>query len=314
MFSRLLIVGQKWIESGKWTWLLAPISWVWGAVVYVKNQLYDRKWFLGFNAGKTVVCVGNITAGGTGKTPFVHFLAKQFPGRKVAILSRMADEAALLSRRLPSISIYAGKNRASLARRAVEEGADLLILDDGFQHRKLQRDFDIVLLDGADPFGKGRFLPWGFLRDSPKRLERLAEAAQVFVRGEHFQLKVQRILDQNERPIHQIRGWEISVFCGIAKPHSFKKTLADLGVRTVSQWILADHQAADPKRLRDFAIRSKALGAKALICTEKDFVKLPAKFDIPLPILFLEMEMELLGEKNRWEKLIEKIDRKINNR
>lgn len=312
--SSLLLAGQKLIEKGAFAWLFAPISWIWGFVAFVKNQLYDRKWLPIYQVGRTVVSVGNITAGGTGKTPFVHLLAQRFSHRKVAILSRgygaMPDEPALLARRLPSVSIYVGKDRAELARKAVEKGAELLILDDGFQHRRLHRDFDVVLMDEGDPFGKGHYLPWGFLRDSPKRL---GQADAVFIRGKHLKLTVKRVLDRDERPIANLEGWRVGLFCGIAKPASFKKTVVDLGAIPVAEWILADHQLADPIKLAHFADRCKALGAKALICTEKDFVKFSQENQTLLPILFLEMDMEICAEKDRWEKLVEKIDQKIDN-
>ncbi len=314
MHPRILLAGQKFIEAGIFSWIFAPVSWLWGFAVFLKNRLYDSRWLLGYQAGRVVVSVGNITAGGTGKTPFVHLLAKSFSHRKVAILSRgygqMPDEPALLARRLPGVSVFVGKDRAALAKKAVEEGAELLILDDGFQHRRLHRDLDVVLLDGKDPFGKGHYLPWGFLRDSPLRL---SQAEAVFVQGEHFKLNVRRILDVCENPIAGIRGWKIGLFCGIAKPASFKKTLIDLGAEAVDEWILADHQWADPKQVADFSDRCKALGAKALVCTEKDFIKLPKKIGASLPILFLEMEMEIIKDRDRWEKLIEKIDQKIDN-
>lgn len=222
----------------------------------------------------------------------------------------MPDEPALLARRLPRVSIYIGKDRAALAKKAVEEGAELLILDDGFQHRRLHRDFDLVLMDENDPYGKGHYLPWGFLRDSPKRL---AQADAVFWRGVHFKLTVKRILDRDQKPIDNIKGWRVGLFCGIAKPGSFKKTIVSLGADPVAEWILADHQLARDKPMADFAARCKALGAKALICTEKDFVKLSKENQTVLPILFLEMEMEICGETVHWEKLVEKIDQKIDN-
>lgn len=316
--SKLLLFGQTLIERG--AWFFAPISFIWGAVSFLKNWLYDRDLLPTVSAGKTVVSVGNIVAGGTGKTPLVLLLASQFPHRKIAILSRgygsVADEPALLARRLPQAKIYIGKNRSALALQAVKEGAELLVLDDGFQHRKLRRDFDLVILDGADPYGKGHFIPWGFLRDSPKRLE---EASALFVRGPGFpaaiqvELSIRRILDLGGREIPSLSGWKVGLFCGIAKPHSFKNTLSGLGAQAVDEWILADHEPASPKQLAAFASKCKSLGARVLVCTEKDFIKLPQGIDSPLPILFLEMELKIVRNREKWELLIEKIDQKIDN-
>ena len=313
---KILFWGQEFIERGA-SVLLAPISWIWGLVSICKNQLYDGGWLPIHRVRRTVVSVGNLVAGGTGKTPLVHLLARTFAARKVAILSRgygtIPDEPLLLGRRLPLAKIYVGKNRVASAKKAIAEGAELLILDDGFQHRKLGRDFDLVILDGKDPFGKGHYLPWGFLRDSPKRL---GAADALFVQKGGFpgavQVKtvVSRILDLQEKEISSIEGWRVGLFHGIAKPDRFKKTVVDLGAEVVAQWVLADHEPADLEKIHSFC---KDLNVNALICTEKDFVKLPKGISLPFPILFLEVEMEIVEGQKEWEKLIEKIDQKIDN-
>lgn len=285
----LLFYGQKLIERG--AWYFAPFSWLYACGVFCRNWLYDHKWLSISKVPSVVVSVGNIVAGGTGKTPFVHMLAKRFAHRKVAILSRGygSDEPILLANRLPNVKVYVGKDRAALAKKAE---ADLLILDDGFQHRRLHRDFDIVL-EGE----KTHYLPWGFLRDSPKRLK---SANAVFKIGD-LKLKVVRILDSKKQEIPSIRGWKVAIFCGIANPKRFKKTVEDLGAEIIAEKIFGDHEPADLAKLPK---------ASALICTEKDFVKLPPT---DLPIYYLEVEMEVV-DRNKWEKLIEKIDQKIDNR
>jgi tetraacyldisaccharide 4'-kinase len=318
--SKFLLWGQRLIENG--AWFLAPLSWIWGFVALCKNSLYDRGWLPTSRINRPVVSVGNIVAGGTGKTPLVHLLASRFPHRNVAILSRgygeMPDEPLLLQRRLPKAKVYIGENRVKLARRAMAEGAQLLILDDGFQYRKLHRDFDLVILSGADPFGKGHYLPRGFLRDSPKRL---ASADALFISGKgafsfpHISLQVQvdQILDFSERPVATIRGWPVAFFCGIAKPAAFKKTIVDQGAHIVAEWTLADHEQADENALRSFVSKSKSLGARALICTEKDFIKLNPYIRCDLPVLFLEISFRVSEGQNEWENLIAKIDQKIDN-
>ncbi len=261
----------------------------------------------------TVVSVGNIVAGGTGKTPFVHLLAKTFSHRRVAILSRgfgkMPDEAMLLQRRLPQVKVYVGKDRAALAKKAAADGAELILLDDGFQHRRLHRDFDIVLLRQDDPFGKGHYLPWGFLRDSPNRLK---EADAVFTGGLDFEPAATRILGGEGE--ETLQGKSVGLFCGIGNPRSFKKTVEDLGASIAAQWILADHQPASLEHLARFADRCKSLGASALVTTEKDFIKLLSPVSAALPILYLEIELRLTGGRQKWENLIAKIDQKIDNR
>lgn len=246
-----------------------------------------------FKVDVPVISIGNIVAGGTGKTPLVHLLAKNFSKTKrVAILSRgfgpMPDEPMLLARRLPNVCVYVGKDRVALAKQAVKEGAELIFLDDGFQHLRLHRDLDIVLHRG----GKEHYLPWGFLRDSPRRLKR----AEV-VDTKDTKLVLKRILNVRGEEIPSIRGWEVGIFCGIARPERFKRTVEELGARVAGEVYFADHEPAD----------LSLLGRGVWICTEKDFVKLPRT---DLAIYFLEMEMQVDG----LEKIIEKIDQKIDNR
>jgi tetraacyldisaccharide 4'-kinase len=306
---KMLSLGRRLIERG--AWYFAPFSWIFAAAIFCRNKLYDLKWIGSIRVDCTVVSVGNIVAGGTGKTPFVQMMAAAFASRKVAILSRgygkIPDEAMLLKRRLPNVKIYVGKDRALNAKRAIEEGSELILLDDGFQHRRLFRDFDIVLERAEDPFGKGHYLPWGFLRDSPKRLRK---ADAVFSKGRDFRHRAVRILDEKEEEV-SIQGWRVGLFSGIASPSSFKKTVDGLGADVVFEWHLGDHEMAHPVLLERFAARCKALGARALITTEKDFIKGPR---CSLPIVFIEIEIEWMEGKTRWEKLIAKINQEIDNK
>ncbi len=318
----MLLWGQKRIEKG--AWFFAPISLIWGFVSLWKNFLYDRKWKVPNKVSSVVVSVGNLVAGGTGKTPFVHLLASRFSHLPIAILSRgygkIPDEALLLQRKVKNARIYIGKDRVKLARQASQEGAKLILLDDGFQYRRLHRDFDLVLLGGSDPFGKNHYLPWGFLRDHPKRLE---QANGIFVTGKpthlvkdphvRLEVKVERILDVHEKEVGSIQGWDVAIFCGIAKPHLFRQTVEGLGANVVFAWNLADHEKGEENSLRAFAIQAKDLGAKALVCTEKDFVKWENPPEVCLPILFLEIFLTIAEGFPLWENLIAKISQKIDN-
>lgn len=314
MLNRILLWGQKRIEKGS-SWILAPFSFIWGVVSFCRNFLYDVKLLHVTKVACPVVSVGNIVAGGTGKTPLVHLLAMQFKDRRIAILSRgykTEDEPKLLARRIKHAKVYIGKNRVALAKRALEEGAELMILDDGFQHRKLHRDFDLVILHGADPFGKGHFLPWGFLRDHPSRLK---QADAVFLNSSyessnyiHVDIQVNSISDGVKNVA--IDGKNVAIFCGIAKPDLFKKTVRQLGANIVHEWILADHEKAED--IERFALVAKTEGADAILCTEKDFVKLSLE-DCALPIYFVEISLVVTAGQDCWEKLIAKITQKIDN-
>jgi len=289
--NKFLYYGQRLIEKGPF--YLAPFSFIYAFIIFCRNELYNRGLLPVYRVNPTVVSVGNIVAGGSGKTPFVHLLAQQFFGKKIAILSRgygeMPDEAILLARRLPHVQVCVGKDRVALAKQ-IE--ADLIILDDGFQHRRLHRDVDIVLGSRV-----GRYLPWGFLRDSPKRVEQAD-----FVFKDELKLKVKRILDLKGNLIPSIQGWKVGIFCGIAHPENFRNTVEAMGAEVVAEQFFADHEMAPLNKLPKTDV---------LICTEKDFVKLPAT---NLPIYFLEMEMEFVGDPKCWEKMIDKISQKIDNR
>lgn len=324
--NKALLFGQKCIEKG--AWYFAPFSWIWGSVSFLKNFLYDRNWMKVFRVPCPVISIGNIVAGGTGKTPLVLMLASCFLEKKIAILSRgygeIPDEPMLLQNRLGKAKVYVGKDRVRLAKQAFEEGADLIFLDDGFQYRKLYRDLDLVLLSGSDPFGKGHFLPWGFLRDSPKRLQ---SADAIFISGNlqkpfprknkispiPLQVAVDRVLDLQRQQVSSIKEKKASIFCGIAKPHLFKETVLSLGVQTVSEWILADHERIDENALKAFAATAKSQGAEMLLCTEKDAVKISNSLQCALPIYYLEISLRVAQGLVLWENLIEKIEEKLNN-
>ncbi len=167
-----------------------------GLAVWLRNGLYERGWKERHQAPVPVVSVGNLTVGGTGKTPCVEYVARFYRGRdrRVAILSRgygspsplplspggrgvgvrgRNDEAMVLEENLPDVPHLQGPDRVALAATAVEElESEVLVLDDGFQHRRLRRDLDIVLLDATDPWGHGHLLPRGLLREPPSSLRR----------------------------------------------------------------------------------------------------------------------------------------------
>jgi tetraacyldisaccharide 4'-kinase len=165
-----------------WRLGLAALSipYAWG--IGVRNRLYDTGWKQRYQAAVPVISVGNLTLGGTGKTPVVQWLCQFYRARglRVAILSRgygsrkrPNDEAVVLRQNLPDVPHLQGPDRSRLAQQAVREwGSQLLILDDGFQHRRLHRDLDIVLVDATNPWGYGRLFPRGLLREPPTALAR----------------------------------------------------------------------------------------------------------------------------------------------
>ena len=331
--ARAISFATDWIEGRrKGAFFLYPFSLLWALFVHCKNWLYDHRFLRPKRVFRAVVSVGNIVAGGTGKTPLTLLLAQTFSKRRVAILSRgggaqgsLADEPALLAKRCPGAEVYLGKDRRVSAERAIFDERELLILDDGFQHRKLARDFDLVLILTKDQSCLTQeYLPRGYLRDSPSRLK---GASAIFLnpiesseeleawRGKlppnvpliGVRLEVSRIVGG---PLSKV---PVGLFCGIARPESFKKTVRDLGALLVDELILADHEGLSGQDLNSFAIHAKSLGAKALVCTEKDFVKLPDSYLLELPVIYLEMELKITAGHQNWQNLVDKIDGKIDN-
>jgi tetraacyldisaccharide 4'-kinase len=290
---------------------LAAASVPYGTVVLVRNRLFDAGWKHQHRAAVPVVSVGNLTLGGTGKTPCVEYLARFYRDRgvQVAILSRgyggsggPNDEALVLEENLPDVPHLQGADRVALADMAVEElEAELLILDDGFQHRRLARDLDVVLLDATGPFGHGRLFPRGLLREPPSSLRRagavlisrcdqVAESAVNELTNRVRALAPGRPVvptthapvawmqhDQADRPVEAMRGRPAAAFCGIGNPDAFQRTLNEVGIDPIATRAFPDHHAytrADVDDLRDWARQQPA--DAALVTTQKDLVKLRA--------------------------------------
>jgi len=278
-----------------------------GLGVWWRNRRFDR----GHNvhrAGVPVICVGNLTVGGTGKTPCVEYVAKLLRKHdvQVAILSRgygaeggRNDEAMVLEENLPDVPHYQGADRVALATTAIEESeVEVLVLDDGFQHRRLARDLDIVLIDATDPWGGGYLLPRGGLREPRSSLCRAGfvvltrcdavDAAQVEqlekeVRGIAPGLSVARTVHApmeltngcEQKSAESLRDQSVGAFCGIGNPQAFRQTLAGIGADVRAFREFPDHH---PYRREDVDDLQKWAGelpaSTAIVTTQKDWVKL----------------------------------------
>ncbi|MGC1877784.1 MAG: tetraacyldisaccharide 4'-kinase [Rhabdochlamydiaceae bacterium] len=324
---------------------LAALSTLYRSAIAARNLAYDRGWISSIKLPAVVVSIGNIVVGGTGKTPLVHLLASELQSKvQLAILTRgyrssiersgrcrqissgngplcqseeCGDEPYFLAQKTRA-SIWVGGDRVASGRLAIAEGANCLLLDDGMQHRGLKRDFEIVILDGTDPFSKERFLPWGLLRDTPKRL-RFADLivfTHVKDQKHHQQLQKQlspfthapavafqiEVLNKQLFPPRKV-----GVFCGIGKPTHFLQTIRDLKSEIVDTLILKDHASLQKGELRDFAKKCREKGAEALLCTEKDYVKISPDPSLCLKIDPVEIQLKILTGKEHWETLIENI-------
>jgi tetraacyldisaccharide 4'-kinase len=288
---------------------LAAASLGYGAAVRVRNRLFDAGWKRSHRAAVPVVSVGNLTLGGTGKTPCVEYLACFYRDRgvRVVILSRgygggggPNDEALVLEDNLPDVPHLQGADRVALAGIAVEElETELVLLDDGFQHRRLGRNLDVVLLDATEPFGHGRLFPRGLLREPPSSLNRAA--AVLLTRCDQVpELQVNELVERvrklapsrpvvrtshapvawlqhgkPDRSVESLRGRPAAAFCGIGNPEAFRRTLGDVGLEPIAFRTFADHHnysRGDVEDLRNWA-RQKPVDA-VLATTQKDLVKL----------------------------------------
>lgn len=310
--------------------LLRALSYLYKGGISLRNLAYDIKLLPAKKVKAFVISIGNIVAGGTGKTPLVKMLAEELSHiLKVAILSRgyrsqiegtnevlhvgaetpvemCGDEPFWLARKLPQVAVWAGRNRVESAQKAIQKGAEVLILDDGMQYRDLQRDLDIVVMDGEDLFGKGYFLPRGLLRDDPKRLE---QASLIVINDAKDPKKIKEALaPYTQSPLMFVRmklkdnlkGKRVAVFCAIGKPERFLRSLTESQAEITASFFKRDHDAFKPEELSLFAQTS---GADILVCTQKDYVKLPKNFSCTLPILSIEGEFEIVLGKEEWNKL-----------
>lgn len=300
--------------------------------VQFRNRRYDNHRAETTKVAVPVVSVGNLTLGGTGKTPMVKWIARHLRARdlRVAILSRgygaaegaKNDEALELEQSLPDVPHLQSPDRVSIAQAAIEElESQVLVLDDGFQHRRLVRDLDIVLLDATQPFGFDHVFPRGTLREPARNLRRAgvvclsrANLATTEER-EAIRQRAQKLAPDAvwcevahtpatllnssgiQQPLESLRGAKVFAFCGIGNPQAFRRTLEAAGADLVGWRELADHHDYTADDVQALATAAQDSGAEMAVCTQKDMVKLrvPVLKKVPLWSVVVEIEF-LAGE------------------
>lgn len=325
-----------------------------GVVAAARGALYDRGLLPARRVDVPIVCVGNLTTGGTGKTPFVVHLARWFEarGRRVGVLSRgyraerleadagaaavrgrAGDEARLYAEQVPFAVCIQDADRVRGARELAERDVDVVLLDDGFQHRRLARDLDLVLLDATRPFGlpadplTGKevcaSLPRGLLRESPAALARAgavvltrvdqADPARLAALRARLDADVPQVprIECSHRPVAlrdgggdrhdlgELQGREVDLLSAIGHPAAFEASLVALGARVREHRRLPDHHVFTGEDL-------KGLGTAGVpvVTTAKDAVKLG---NLLPAALVLEIELEIIAGEPVLEALLESL-------
>lgn len=339
-FSREMMSGRKrGLAADLWRAALWSAQWPYRVGVACKNATFDFRLREPFEVGVPVISVGNLTTGGTGKTPIVAFLATWFrdAGVNVGLLSRgyksfrdanpqrervlgehpvssdcssslalrvsvgteqENDEKLVLDQLCPGVPHWLNPDRILSAKRAVADGCNMLILDDAFQHRRIHRDLDIVLIDATNPWGYGHCLPRGLLREPIANVERadlvLITRADLVSAGELTAIRAELVQHNHlgtvievafrpsglinsagqARTLSDVPGLRVFGFCGIGNPDSFERTLRQIGAEVVDFVSFPDHYHFTPDDLSRLGEQANSANADVLLTTHKDLVKI----------------------------------------
>ena len=319
--------------------LLKILSLIYGSVIFIRNKLYDLNILKSKKAeGVEVICIGNIVAGGTGKTPAVQYFVKKYlnEGKKVGILSRgykgkrkedlllvrnnkeilatsaeSGDEAYLHALNLKvSVAVSKDRYKGAVYLRDVCK-VDIIIMDDGFQHRKLKKDRSIILIDATNPFGGNDYLPKGRLRESLKSLKRADEliiTKSNYVNSESLEKIKQRLskyekkisiatfseenfynMNGEEKELSIVKDKKILIFSSIANPKIFYETVKRLEPSQIEEIKFEDHHLYKLEEIKN--ISEKGKDCDYIVTTEKDIVKINEKID---KLLVLKMGFKIV--------------------
>ena len=334
--------------------MLAAAEVPYACAVRWRNRRYDRGTRTVYRVGVPVVSVGNLTLGGTGKTPLVEWIVRRLieQGKSVGIISRgygaqsgPNDEARELAWKLPGVPHVQNPDRVAAARQAIREfGCQALVLDDAFQHRGIARDLDIVMLDALEPLGYEHVFPRGTLREPVEGLARAnvialsradlltaeqrrvirdcvatlsPEAAWVEVvhaplalvaaghgRGPAGETPAPHVGETPaiQQPLEMLRGRRVLAFCGLGNPAGFRHTLKVCGYDVVKFHEFPDHHAFGPGDLNSLIAAARQAEAEALVCTQKDLVKIGTDRLGDLPLWAIRVGIDFLAGQEPFEK------------
>lgn len=324
--------------------VLHALSWLYGSGAEAKNALYDRKLIRPDVVGKPVISIGNLTVGGTGKTPVVDFCLQRLVamGRKPGIVCRSyratradagrvsgrdpamdGDEASWYARRYPSLPVWSGPVKRQTARDLVDnESVDVVLVDDGFQHRGLKRDLDLLLIDACEPFSAYQPLPAGRAREAFGNFAR-ADAVVLtktnLAAPEHVDVLRTRLQREPALPIFEFEsrldglddlpGDPLLAVSGIARPESFLQLLRErFPQRSIQTLPFDDHHPYTESDVRKILAVADAAGA-VVVTTEKDEVKLRALWPENRPLFPLPLRLTLKGPVEAFDEIIRRVFR-----
>lgn len=305
--------------------LLWPLSVLYGAVTEWRARLYEKGTLRQKRLDRPVISVGNLTVGGTGKTPMVIWLAERLlaEGKRVGILSRgykgndgTSDEIELMKHRLQQRAVFGvGPDRYEEGKK-LEAKVDVFLLDDGFQHLQLARDANVLLLDAAQPLAKQAMLPTGRLREPISAMARAdllvftrietvpgtAAAVEKFqdypVFSAATKLLGYRRLDQADKlvSVEELGPGPFYAFCGIGNPLAFFQDLKNWNLTLAGQSEFPDHHRYDQRDAMELQSAAATAGAKALVTTEKDAQNLAGVYFAELPVYIAIIDLLISKE------------------
>lgn len=334
---------------------LKPLSNLYKKIVGFKNYLYDKDYFQSLELPVPVLSLGNLTMGGTGKTPLTDFCLKYYQRRKIktAVVSRnykaeiteaaevdlkqanaaayFGDEPVLLAERNPNVHFFVGPLKYETAHFAVEKiNPALVVVDDGFQHRKLHRDVDIVILDATEKLENYVCLPVGRAREPWEALARatafvvtkvnLAPAHQVdelikklrpfgklIVPMSYELMRIRAFQGPDERQLKDMSGRKVMLISGIAQPLSFEKNLESFTLQLVGHLKYRDHHPYSKEDVGAIVKQWRDLGSPELITTEKDFVKLRALWPKEVPLWYSPLEVRIQAQEDGFYEILDQV-------
>ncbi len=320
-------------------------------LLWLRAKLYQYGLFKSYRLHCPVISIGNLAVGGTGKTPVTAWIANLLirQGKRVAVLSRgyggqlqgrptvvsdgqnilctaqeAGDEPYLLASSVPGLMVVVGADRYQAGLLALERlKPEIILLDDGFQHIRLKRDLNILLLDAAKPFGNGFTLPLGLLREPPSAMKRadfviytrhrpglqVADPGLPYCCTRHQLTSLRRLDNGTELPCDTLKQARIAAFAGIARPQDFFDGLQQLGLPVIARLALPDHAQYNAAQLAELGELVQTSSPDWLVTTEKDGVKL-SNLNLPWQgrLLTVKLELQLL---DNGQQLAEQLSRTI---